>query len=491
MKYILTLSILLLTLLSYGQPTQPVEYYNQLQAAEDKYHVLKNLPGNDVVLDPISLVPEIQMYGETYNNYAKDLYNFPKIIPKQKVFLFIIDTEGEITHTDLQEGLRKEYCKSFTGESELGNVQGHGIHCLGIVVSKQEGVLYEYARDGYLNFAVVKALRNNGTGSFDQIYQAGLYVASMATRLRAEGFGEIIANFSLGANGTSALMEDMTTRMAAAGVTVIAAAGNTGQVGVGTPANTKNAYAVISIFRDYKKSTFSTYGPGSYISSFGQSIRSTDINNTYTVKSGTSMATPNQCAAYAYNAMRGASGTAKIIDPTLTRDLGAKGYDIEYGNGVSEFVVVPPVPVPPVPPVNPPSPPNDTISTYTIPITGKYNMRWGSSIFTGEMLTITSIQVKLKSKLASKEAIGKLIKDTKVFFTNRGIVLRSGDDFDEAIASTWLFYNMFMNRDGNAITISSITAETPEGYPLAIFSPLTTSLDSLEHGLIIYNIKSN
>ncbi len=218
------------------QAQVPDDYEAKYQAALDKWYILKYTPGNDVVIDPIETIP--MAYDASSQNYAKKKYNFPYVKSDHKIFIFVVDTEGKITHPDLKEGYCPEYDKSFTGESVLSDVNGHGIHCLGIIVSKQEGLLYDYVKAGNIDFAVVKALRNEGSGSFGQIYSSGEYIAKVAPLLYQRGYSAVFANFSLGASGTSVEMERMTTLLKKAGVYTFAAAGNTGNYGVGTPANT-------------------------------------------------------------------------------------------------------------------------------------------------------------------------------------------------------------------------------------------------------------
>lgn len=450
-------------------------YQDLLQAAEDRYFVLKNLPGNDVVLDPIVTVPPVLEYNATYTNHAKTKYNFNYKPTDKKAFYFVVDTEGELTHPDLQEGYYPEYDRTFTGETQKGNINGHGIHVTGLISSKEEGLCYYYIKNGNLGHAVLKVLRNNGTGSFDQIYACTDYLVKVASELRSKGFEGLFVNFSLGATAESPLMEEMTRRLREAGYIVFAAAGNSGRPPIGTPANTNGANAVTSITETEALSNFSTYGPGAYRASYGDMVRSTDIDNTYTVKRGTSMASPNEMAAAIHGFLQGYDPE----DPANTRDIGPEGYDIYFGQGITSYTYTEPGP-----------PQTDTSYTLSIPLTNDYRVVWGNSFFDNQSITITRLDITLTcTEVSSAACIKRLIYFSDTFFKNRGIVVRPGDDLDEVGPIVKHFYEMFAEREDIEIDVNSMTYISQDNLPITTTRSLFNSLSELEHGLIIYETK--
>ncbi len=494
-KLFFLLALLLSATYSFSQEYEyPVEYYRQLDAAWEKYHIsLADTAKNDFAVHPIETVPIILPFNVEPANHGKDFYKIPYTKPARKGVSFIIDTEGEFYHKDLQQARWKELERTFTGETVKGNVNGHGIHCAGIIASREAGILWEYVLKNEYKVVALKSLRNNGTGSFNEVAAACEYVLGLAPGLQKQGW-VVGVSMSLGGSGNSPMMNEIIKRMRAAGIIVTAAAGNTGTQPIGTPANAPDCIAVGSVNKSLQRSSFSSYGTGLYIMAHGQEIRSTYLNDTYAVLNGTSMACPNAHGWYMWRAMTVSADLNVVYDPTQVQDLGEPGYDLLHGNGIS--VAKPggePTPPNPPNPPNPPTPPNppvkDTVIVLDIPLDEKYQLIYGNSIGQGTTYYVTDIQFELKVKGGNiDEPLKKLIESTRDFYRNRGLVVRPGDDFDEVLAITWFFHEMFLrnNYKVEGAKIKSLTGQTAEGYPLRVHKPYVNSLSEFREGVIIY-----
>lgn len=103
--------------------------------------------------------------------------------------------------------------------------------------------------------------------------------------------GATVINMSLGTPTDSDLLEDVVAEATAAGVVIIAAAGNQDSSSEQFPAADPNALGVASVGPEKVRSSFSNFGPWVDIVAPGKSITSTFPIDGYAQWSGTSMAT--------------------------------------------------------------------------------------------------------------------------------------------------------------------------------------------------------
>lgn len=155
--------------------------------------------------------------------------------------------------------------------------------------------------------------------------------------------GARVTNSSWGGGTPSAAITTAFDTTRAAGVLHFAAAGNDGTGTVGFPASLASVNAVAAMASDGTRASFSTYGPGLFISAPGAAVLSTDRTGSdgygpdnWTTIDGTSFASPY------------AAGVAALVisaDPSLTPDevsavmaqtavdKGTPGYDTDFGWG--------------------------------------------------------------------------------------------------------------------------------------------------------------
>lgn len=249
----------------------------------------------------------------------------------ENVKVAILDTGIDNKHEDLFSNVKGGY-SVFTDSANSdpfydGN--GHGTHVAGTVAALDNnlGVIgVAYNADLY----AVKVLNNSGSGSYDGIAQGIEWAVNN---------GMDIINMSLGGSASSAILENMVNAANNAGVLLIAAAGNSGNIfgwgdTVGYPAKYGSVMAVAAIDSNNRRANFSSHGPAVEISAPGVSVLSTTPGNNYASFNGTSMASPHVAGVAAL--IKGANPTLsnsqirQIMNDTAL-NLGTWNY---FGNGL-------------------------------------------------------------------------------------------------------------------------------------------------------------
>ena len=232
-----------------------------------------------------------EMIGiDDYVDYLDNTQTYPEIV------VAVIDTGVELDHEFL-EGRIIETGFNVSDSGTVGSENddhGHGTHVSGIIV---DNTTDNVKIKGY------KVLNNSGSGTISSIC-LGIDQAT------ADGVNVI--NMSLGGQGTSETMTIAIQNAVAQGITVCVAAGNSAaNAAYFIPAGIEECITVGAIDKDYAMPFFSNYGEILDILAPGVSIKSSFLNNTYELKSGTSMASPFVAAA---------SAMLLTSDPTMNSD---------------------------------------------------------------------------------------------------------------------------------------------------------------------------
>ncbi|MFC7080085.1 S8 family peptidase [Halorussus caseinilyticus] len=206
----------------------------------------------------------------------------------------IIDTGIDGNHPDLEAnlgaGAYATQCSSYSAECTYGwgDDNGHGTHCAGIAgaVDNYEGVV---GVGSEITLHAVKVLGSRGGGSYSDIAAGIEYVADQ---------GWDVGSLSLGGSASSSV-RDAVQYADSRGVTLVAAAGNSGPCTdcVGYPAAYPETIAVSSTNSNDDLSSFSSTGPEVDIAAPGSDIYSTYVGGGYETLSGTSMACPHVAGA--------------------------------------------------------------------------------------------------------------------------------------------------------------------------------------------------
>lgn len=180
------------------------------------------------------------------------------------------------------------------GDGDPADDEGHGTHIAGIVAAKADG-------EGTVGLAPearimpVKVLDARRGGNADTVAEGVLYAVS---------HGADVINVSINGAGTSSSLRSAIRDAGAAGVTVVASAGNDGgDLGLipSYPASYPDAglLAVAATKGDNLLAGFSNFGRGVELAAPGVGILSTSSTDGYELRDGTSMAAPFVAAAVA------------------------------------------------------------------------------------------------------------------------------------------------------------------------------------------------
>lgn len=254
------------------------------------------------------------------------------------VCVAVVDTGIDTSHPDLAANIVGGY-NAINPSSGYKDDNGHGTHVSGTIgaIDNTVGVIGAAPKVSLLG---VKVLNSQGSGYVSDIIEGMDWAVSNGAK---------VINMSLGGSTPVSAFQDAVTRANAAGVVVVAAAGNSGGT-VGYPAAYDGVIAVSATDSSNVIAYFSSRGPEVDLAAPGVSINSTywtrRKGSTYALLSGTSMASPHVAgaAALVLSTPVGASDVNGngIWDPAeveakleaTATDLGAAGADTLYGAGL-------------------------------------------------------------------------------------------------------------------------------------------------------------
>ncbi len=315
--------------------------------SEERLERLRSRPGVAYVeLDAI-----VQALGETVP-WGVERIGARLVHPYQTgdgVKVAVIDTGIDYNHPDLA-GKVVGGVDFVQDDDDPMDDNGHGTHCAGIIAAVDNDIGVIGVAPGAGLYAV-KVLDSTGSG----------YVSDVAAGIEwAVKQGAKVISMSLGSDSDSTTLRNACDAAYAAGVLLVAAAGNDyrkwGSIEFDTvdyPARYSSVIAVGATDQSDGKASWSSTGSALELAAPGVSINSTYKGGTYATMSGTSMACPH------------VAGTAALVwanEPGLTNaevrarlqqtadDLGSVGWDKWYGYGLVDADEAAPllVPQPPV-----------------------------------------------------------------------------------------------------------------------------------------------
>lgn len=192
----------------------------------------------------------------------------------------VLDTGIDLTHPDLSV----KGNVNFVNPSKSGNDDnGHGSHVSGIIagLDNNAGVI-GVAPDAYLY--AVKVLDARGSGWLSDLVDGLQWCID--NRMQ-------VINMSLGASSDNATFHQAIIKTYNAGITMAAAAGNSGSYGLDYPGRYAETIGVSATTSSDKLASYSSYGPEVDVAAPGSNIYSTYKGGGYATLSGTSMATPH------------------------------------------------------------------------------------------------------------------------------------------------------------------------------------------------------
>ncbi len=207
---------------------------------------------------------------------------------------------------------------------------GHGTHVAGIVAAVSGNGVGVAGLAQQARILPVRVLDADGLG-WDSDVARGIVYAVDA--------GATVINLSLGGPASSAVLQAAVEYAVAAGVSVVAAAGNSALEGnpVMYPAALPRVLAVAAVDEDLDRAPFSGFGSWVDLAAPGVDILSTMPDYGLMSMSGTSMAAPYAAATVALVRAAAADLTGAEAEARVTataEDLGAPGRDRYFGAGL-------------------------------------------------------------------------------------------------------------------------------------------------------------
>ena len=239
----------------------------------------------------------------------------------------VIDTGIDLSHPDLKANIKGGYNAIYPWKSPNDD-NGHGTHVAGIIAALNNsiGVVGVGPK---IDLYAIKVLNASGSGYLSDVIE-GL---DWAVKNKMK-----VVNMSLGTDQDVQSFRDAIKNAYNAGVTIVAAAGNSGGA-VTYPAAYSEVIAVSAIDQNNQIASWSSRGPEIDLAAPGVNIYSTYKGSTYKTLSGTSMAAPHVTGAAALIIDKEKCGTCTPdeIRQRLQQTaigLGDPGTDNLYGAGL-------------------------------------------------------------------------------------------------------------------------------------------------------------
>ena len=242
----------------------------------------------------------------------------------------VVDTGVDRSHADL--GAKVKACaQALTNFGILQNGScnddhGHGTHTAGTIAALTNNGVGVAGVAPNADLAICKALNIAGSGFATDIIKC-------INWLRTTGGARIIS-MSIGSTGTTTAYDRELSAASAAGVLLIAAAGNDGNTTMNYPAGHRDVVSVAATDRNDAKAGFSNCNADVEVAAPGVDILST-VPGGYGTMSGTSMAAPHVsgvAAVLMWQKGLTAAATRSLLSSTAD-DLGPAGRDTCFGAG--------------------------------------------------------------------------------------------------------------------------------------------------------------
>ena len=221
------------------------------------------------------------------------------------VVVYVIDTGIDYTHSELTNAQSTGF-DTVDNDTDPMDCNAHGTHVAGTIGSDRWGVAPEVTLVG------VRVLNCGGTGTVSGLIEGLQWV----TDNHAGSFPgqKAVVNMSVSAN-LSASLNTTVDLAVAAGITVVAAAGNNGaDVSAYSPASAASAITVGASDWNDAAASFSNFGAGVDVYAPGVQITSALLGDGQGALNGTSMASPHVAGAIATYLSDNPASTPSSVD---------------------------------------------------------------------------------------------------------------------------------------------------------------------------------
>ncbi|HUW08766.1 MAG TPA: S8 family serine peptidase [Anaerolineae bacterium] len=221
-----------------------------------------------------------------------------------EVVVAVVDSGVDADHPDLTENLLPGY-DFVNHDADPDDDFGHGTHVTGILSARLNNTLGVAGLAPDISILPLKVLNDRGSGTYANISAAIQHAADS---------GASIISLSLGGESASAVLLQAVTNAHAAGVLLVASAGNQGRSGVYYPARYPEVMAIAATDHYDRWAPYSNWGAEVDLAAPGGTaadpIRSTAPGG-YQWEYGTSMAAPH---------VAGAAALMRAENPALSPD---------------------------------------------------------------------------------------------------------------------------------------------------------------------------
>uniref|UniRef100_UPI002631E952 S8 family peptidase n=2 Tax=Anoxybacillus TaxID=150247 RepID=UPI002631E952 len=267
-----------------------------------------------------------RMYALTLLNIDKAL----KLAGNHRVTVAVIDTGMDTKHPELKGRVLPAYNAINPAGAPIKDV--HGTHVAGIIGANANNGVGAHGVNPNVTILPIDVFGGSWGASDYTIAQGILYAIEKGAK---------VINMSLGGYFSSPILEEAVKQAIDAGITVVAAAGNEATDMYSIPASYEGVISVGATDHKNKLAEFSNYGPSVDLVAPGVDVYSPIYDyakgSSFAELSGTSMAAP--VVAGVASLLLSKYPNLKpyqvewILERTAT-DLGEKGYDLTYGNGL-------------------------------------------------------------------------------------------------------------------------------------------------------------
>lgn len=235
-------------------------------------------------------------------------------------------------------------------DAHANDDHGHGTHMAGTIAQSTNNSISESGIAFETTLMPIKVLAADGSGTTETVAQGIEY---------AVAHGADVINLSLAATSTDPILQAAVADAVAQGVIVVAAAGNEGSPTLDYPAAYAGVISVGASRYDRLRPSYSNYGPGLTLMAPGGDFDQDQNNDGYldgilqqsftnvglsliqfsdVWAEGTSSATAHVTGAVGLLLSAGAAAADVTAVLTSTaQDLGAVGYDTDYGYGTLDL----------------------------------------------------------------------------------------------------------------------------------------------------------
>lgn len=242
------------------------------------------------------------------------------------VVVAVIDSGVSASHPDLAGKVLPGY-DFFNNDADPTDDNGHGTAVAGLIGAATNNGIGMAAVSWNSMILPVKALGADGSGSYSAISNAIIWAADN---------GASIINLSLGGTSASTTLQNAINYAWNRNCVIIAAAGNSGNNIPQYPGACTNVVAVSATDIKDARTSWSNFGSYVDIAAPGANVLTLQGANSYSNWNGTSFSSPITAGVVALMASANSSlNNTSLVNTLLANadDLGAVGYDVNFGNG--------------------------------------------------------------------------------------------------------------------------------------------------------------